>query len=425
MNRGLVYTWTPGAAGRAGGFVKLERVALPRLDARAADGPGLDGKYVRVTNAGWIDADDAGGRGIHYVPIGDARPSAEGDFEFQPHLGGERVDRGPLRDPVLRQRHAEAAHFGEVNAYFHLDRIAAYVAELLAELGAPPPPRVTAVVNAHDGSPPGGGVPKGTTTIAFQGGHYRLPRSSYDIPEPTAPGPTGEIHLGPGRRMMAGGALAESVGHAYRHNAAHNAGTLYHEYGHHLQRHTADFRANALRPPTEQSNRKTATEEGTCDYWAAAMLDSPHIWAWHHRHDAQAVHRRSLVSPKTMADYDHHPDADPHRNGTIWGAALWEFRTQMAATAADGARLADRLVLQAWRKIGATFGPEHPAVPRTTSRARAGFGPALAALVAAERELHGGRFQPLLVSTFARRGIHPPRPGDDRRALVRRENAWA
>jgi hypothetical protein len=114
------------------------------------------------------------------------------------------------------------------------------------------------------------------------------------------------------------GALAQAAGGAYRHNASHNAGTLYHEYGHHIHRHTADFRANAWRAPECQSNRKIATDEGTCDYWAATMLETPHIWAWHHRHDGVVTHRRRLVARKTMADYDPSPEADPHINGTIW-----------------------------------------------------------------------------------------------------------
>lgn len=418
MNQGLVYTWTPSAARDQGGLVQLERVALPRLQPVGPEEPHLSGTFVRVTNAGWIDADGPVGGAPRYVRVGCARPDEKGDFNFQPHCGGERVDRGPLADPVLRQRHVESAHFGEVNAYFHLDRIAAYLAELLAELAAPAPPRVTAVVCAHDGSPPGGGVVRGGKIVAFQGGHYRVPRSSYDIDEPTAPAVTGEIHLGPGRRMMHGGALAAAAGHPYRHNAAHNAGTLYHEYAHHLQRHTCDFRANALRPPMEQSNRKTPTEEGTCDYWAAAMLEAPHIWAWHHPHDASTVHRRSLVSRKTMADFDHRPGADPHRNGTIWGAALWNFRMRMAAASPDGARLADRIVLQALLIIGGQLGPERPPTPRAASRARAGFGTAAAALLEAERRLHGGRFWLALTESFAQRGIHPGRPRTDGSGLI-------
>src|ERR1700730_6039301 len=83
-------------------------------------------------------------------------------------------------------------------------------------------------------------------------------------------------------------------------------------------RPTADYRANALPPPDQQNNRKVALDEGTCDYWAATMLGTPHIWAWHLRHDEQVTHPRSLSSSKTMADFVASPTADAHANGTIW-----------------------------------------------------------------------------------------------------------
>src|SRR5947209_70307 len=132
-----------------------------------------------------------------------------------------------------------------------------------------------------------------------------------------------------GKELQSGGLNARllkmvpglAAGGSYRHNASHNAGILYHEYGHHINRHTADFRANALRPPHRQVNLKTAMDEGTCDYWAATMLGTPHIWAWHRRHDHQEVHPPWLTSSKTMADYDQSPVADADANGTIWAAA--------------------------------------------------------------------------------------------------------
>ena len=71
------------------------------------------------------------------------------------------------------------------------------------------------------------------------------------------------------------------------------------------------------------------------------------VIAWHRRHDADVVHPRSLVSPKTMDDFHAGPGADPHANGTIWAAALWDVREHLGRALADGAHRADLLVLQA------------------------------------------------------------------------------
>src|SRR5207245_3865210 len=101
-----------------------------------------------------------------------------------------------------------------------------------------------------------------------------------------------------------------------------------------------------------QVNLKTAMDEGTCDYWAATMLGTPHICASHRRHDHQEVHPRSLTSSKTMADYDQSPVADAHANGTIWAAALWDLRTLLGAAEPDGVRQTNLLVLNALILLG-------------------------------------------------------------------------
>jgi len=137
-----------------------------------------------------------------------------------------------------------------------------------------------------------------------RGGHYRLPSLRYNLREFDPVASEGEIHLGPGWHLLTHGALFDVAGTCYRHNAAHNAGVIYHEYGHHVSRHTADFRANALAPAELQSNLKTALDEGYCDYWTATMLDVPHIWVWHRSHLVDPPHARSLTSTRTAADFD-------------------------------------------------------------------------------------------------------------------------
>jgi hypothetical protein len=344
------------------------------------------------------------------VAIGDAKPSPLGNFKFNPKRGGGRLDKVPVARDVFRRNYVRASHFGEVNTYYHLDRIAAYVHELLEELGAPRLPRVTAVVNAHHAATEReGGIRDGAWRsgrwLPFQGGHYRLPSRRYDVREYDPISPDGEIHLGPGWQLLEHGALVEFTGRRYRSNASHNAGILYHEYGHHLCRYTADFRGNAIRRPHRQNNRKSALEEGVCDYWAATMLGTPHIWAFHHRHDGEQVHPRSLTSRKTMAEFDSRPGADPHANGTIWGAALWDLRSGLGAAHPDGARQTDLLVVMALLLIGRLDDPYQEASVARVWRARSGYATALGALLRADELLHGGRNLGRIWSAFSGRGI--------------------
>jgi hypothetical protein len=193
----------------------------------------------------------------------------------------------------------------------------------------------------------------------------------------------------------------------YRANASHNAGILYHEYGHHLTRHTADFRANALRPPTRQNNRKVATDEGTCDYLAATMLGTPHIWAWHLRHDDEVIHPRSLCSSKTMADYDTGPKADAHANGTIWAAALWDLRTKLGQIEADGMRRTDLLVVHTLLLLGQLVDTSSGNTVNGIRRLRKSFQLGAAAMLHADELLHLGRYRELIRASFSRRGIEP------------------
>jgi hypothetical protein len=423
---GRVYKWIPDAASMLGGRVTACTAPLPRLDTSGEAGGRLWGQHVRVKNGGAVN-EPSNGR-VRVVPIGDARPNEEGDFFFEPGRGGGRLDKVvclgassspeeflesgvPFPEPEFRWRYIQASRFGEVNTYFHLDLIAAYVDDLLRELGAPPLPRVIAVVNAHHAVTERDGIRDGVWRdnhwLPFQGGHYRLPSTRYDLCEYTPVSPDGEIHLGPGRNLLQYGALVEAAGGPYRANASHNATIIYHEYGHHLTRHTADFRANALRPLDRQNNRKAAIDEGTCDYWTATMLGTPHIWAWHLRHDDEVIHPRSLTSHKTMADYQTSPKADPHANGTIWAAALWDLRTRLGRIEPDGVRRTDLILLQALlllRRLADQTGEPSATGVR---RLRKSYAAGLAALLEANELLNSGRHREVILASFYRRGIQP------------------
>ena len=408
MNKGLVYRWISDAGRPAGGLLVRGVVDLGPLDFGPDGRAILKNARVAVRNGGHRYRYNSAAEAHEEIAIGNAKPDAEGDFFFEPGKGGGRVDKNPFGPEDFQERYVQASRFGEVNTFYHLSRIVGYAAGLLAELGEPAPPPIVAVVNAHHAITSVNGVKDGWflrkhTCRPFQGGHYRLPARHSSIVEHFPVAETGEIHLGPGRKLLRGGALVQLAGCPYRANASHNAGIIYHEYVHHLTRHTADFMANRQRRSHRQSNSKPAIDEGTCDYFTAAMLDTPHIWAIHHQHDTEQQHPRSLVSRKTMDDYDPAPEADPHANGTIWGAALWDLRCAMKKVAAGRARMADLLVMKAL----ALTGKELPADSdlNAVCRSRADYAHGLANLREADRVLFDGRFAELITATFAARKI--------------------
>lgn len=425
---GRIYNWVPDPTSLLGGRVVATIALLPHLETAGNEGRRqLCGCYVRVRNAGETNEPVPGRTDTLIVPIGNAQPNPEGNFLFEPGRGGGRLDKVPatVTDSIaewlesgipfsereFRWRYIQASHFGEVNSYFHLDRIASYVHDLLRELDAPPLPRVTAVVNAHHAVTERDGIRdglrRGDRWLPFQGGHYRLPSQRHDLAEHEPISPDGEIHLGTGRNLVQYGALVEAAGGPYRANASHNAGILYHEYGHHITRHTVDFRANNLRRPDRQNNRKVALDEGTCDYWAATMLGTPHIWAWHLRHDDRVTHPRSLCSPKTMADFDLGPTADAHSNGTIWGAALWDLRTRLGKIEMEGVRRTDLLILKALLLLGRMPKDEGDTTIQSIRRIRKSYAEGLSALLQADEILNARRHREAILETFFQRGIQP------------------
>src|SRR5260370_4483156 len=211
MSYGRVYVWTPNPKRAYDGCVTVTVVPLVRLDRHEKGSARLWGRHVRVRNGGGVNELGLATGAVRPVPIGDAQPNAEGDFLFEPGRGGGRIDKVVLAEPDFRWRYIQASHFGEVNTYFHLDRIAAYVDALLRELGTQPLPHITAVVNAHHAATETDGirdgVRRGERWLPFQGGHYRLPSRHLDIPAHEPISPNREIHLGPGRQLSPTGTL--------------------------------------------------------------------------------------------------------------------------------------------------------------------------------------------------------------------------
>src|SRR5262249_41646813 len=149
MTKGRVNVWTPDPAASLGGRVAATVVDLPRLDSEGEGKGRLWGRHVRVRNAGELHVPDAEGDGYHAVAVGDAAPNPDGDYIFERGRGGSKIHAVPVANASLRHRYRQAAHYGEVNAYYHLDRIAAHVDAILQRLGAPSLPRIVAVCNAH------------------------------------------------------------------------------------------------------------------------------------------------------------------------------------------------------------------------------------------------------------------------------------
>lgn len=204
------------------------------------------------------------------------------------------------------------------------------------------------------------------------------------------------MHLGAGRRYVT------TRSGRYFAAPSHNAAIIYHELGHHLCRHTADFRGNADRDPSAQTNRRTAIEEGTCDYLAAVLLDTPDIYGWH-RHDRPDgdPRRRHLDTPITMAAFRGGRDVDPHADGTVWATALWSARRAWEQCGLDG-RGFDAALLRALQELGRERLSPDPTERTAMLRRRRHFAHTLEKLL---EQAEDGAGTAAVARAFAARGI--------------------
>jgi hypothetical protein len=292
------------------------------------------------------------------VPLLDSADQA--DLVADPSGGG-----GPLSGAEADRR---ARVFGLTNAAYHAQRAMRTVEELL---GHPLPPLLVRI-GMHE------------SPRRWGGGHYRLAARSFDPPEPDQARAAGEVHLGGGS-----GFIPVQGGDSYFGAPAHNLSILYHEIGHHICRHTADFRLNRLRPEREQTNKKIALDEGTCDMFTAIMLGRPDIYGWHRGAIPEWDRRRRMLSPQwTMAGFEGGP-ADPHSDGMIWSSACWSARERVAAAGHDRRRF-DRMLLRglemAWTIHVAAF-PDEDSPSRPALKQRRYYSRLLEALLAVDPDL--------------------------------------
>ena len=322
--------------------------------------------------------------------------------------GVEWSSRGAAGPPPVRggaalpgRDGARNRAFGVANTAWHLARGLDAIRGLL---GRPLPPLVVRV-GTHADEHPGWG-----------GAHYRVPARRYSrLQEPADwSSITGEIHLGCGRDRL----LATPDG-PLRDAPSHNPGIIAHELGHHLLRHTADVRANALARPDGQSNRKVALDEGFADYTAAMLLGHADIFGWHRswRAGRHSRTRRDLDGGWTMGAYRGGRRSDPHRDGMVVAGALWAAR----AACVDRHGVAepfDGLVVHALVEVGRTTAPwglydggigvDGGAGPRTLRRAlrrrRRRFSILLATLLQEDMR-RGSGLGDLVQRAFADRGV--------------------
>ncbi|MCX4790806.1 hypothetical protein OG369_33010 [Streptomyces sp. NBC_01221] len=294
------------------------------------------------------------------------RPGEHG-YLFDPAAGG-----GPLAGPEAQY---QARGFGVTNTAYH----AARVLDLAARLLDRPLPPLVIRIGPH--SVPGRG---------WGGGHYRLPGEA-SPPEPEPPARSGEIHLGAGRRFTE---RPDPGCSRYFHAPAHNPAIIYHEVGHHICHHTADFRANRLRPPLDQHNGKVALDEGTADFLAAVLLGTPDIYGWHRGLIPPWDPRRRQLDARWTTACMCPGNGRAHANGTVWASALWTAHERVRQ--AGGAGIT-RTLLTAMTRFGS-----HGADAAEEQQRRNRFSELLRELLAADPAI-----APVVAGAMADHGILP------------------
>lgn len=314
-------------------------------------------------------------------PLFDAEPGRL-DLRVTPADGG-----GPLGSR-LAERQARA--FGLVNVAYHAQRALRLASDLA---GRELPPLLIRIGLHEQGR-------------RWSGGHYRVAARQFDPAEPTPVSPTGEVHLGSGSSYLPG-----VGGGSYFAAPSHNLAIIYHEVGHHICRHTADFRLNGLRPPMQQTNKKVAIEEGTCDLLTAIMLDRPDIYRWHRAALPETDQRRRHLDPRWTMAHFRGAATDPHADGTIWASACWSARRAVVDRGYPPGRF-DRILVRGLVLAADAAGTD---LSEAVLRRRRYFSGLLEAMLAADPELGD-----VVLAAMSAHGIEPGASNAELRDRARR-----
>ena len=386
------------AVSRTSEAVTLELVEAPLAEIAVTDGRLVGPRLTVDTHAVLVGIDE-GGRLCGRPP--EPLRLRNGTLCFDPSMGGVRTRENRRARGAYNAIVAEANYFGMVNAYAHAHAGLAFFNRLLEELGTGPLPPLRVVVGAHFGSRlPGYRCGDGDcwsgTLRPLSGGHYRVSAHTTGVPELDPVAPTGEVHLGPCRyRKPFAGQLS------YLRNAAHNPAIIGHELGHHLCRHTADFRLNGERQPAEQRNGKPGVDDGICDYFTAALLGTARPYGWYR---ADGGRRRDLGQLRHASERD--AGADAHGEGATWAAAWWRCREELVDRSfLPDAIDHDRVVVGALLAIGELARPEDGRSRARRQRIRTRARTMIKAYRGALREAGGSKAWRVAETIFEQAGL--------------------
>lgn len=177
----------------------------------------------------------------------------------------------------------DSTHFGEVMAYYHIDRIHQNINE------------IDPAWNGMDWQIPITAHDKGNFWSQNDNAYYSPMQKAMFILDPKK---LNDLHL--------------------------EASVSYHEYHHAV--------TDAIVPGLRGTEGK-ALHEGYSDYFACALTQDAEIGEWALQ-PINRPHMRDLTSPRKYPQ-DLHPEREPHSDGEIWAAACWDLRSAIPADKAD------------------------------------------------------------------------------------------
>ncbi|MFZ2956635.1 MAG: M36 family metallopeptidase [Candidatus Ozemobacteraceae bacterium] len=212
-------------------------------------------------------------------------------------------------------------HFDEVNAYFHVSRMHAWYQSMGFDR-----PQIGVLVHAGDDLD-----------------------NAYYMPWANA------IYLGDGGERFYSLALEESI--------------IYHEYAHAVVDKIVQL----------HFNESGAMNEGQADYFACSFSGEPHLGEY-------VATKKNRPFLRTVENKTHYPEDikhEPHDDGQIWSATLWDLRSKI------GAPICDALVLKSYFVM----------------KAEPNFSDGLCAMLQADKDHFAGAHLDVITETFKNRGI--------------------